>query len=181
MTLQELVNEYEQFEPKNTNINSSTELYERLLVYQDDIKESIKAYKRELKENKSMELDAKLRNFFFFIFQEEETSFYYFDNALIKEIINEMYAQIENIKDLMLLVDDSNYKDLTKLVEFMIMHYDNNIDFLEKERIKLELTMENVTLNNNIRDTREKIDLFVEQIITAYYERLINIEKMKKI
>ena len=139
MTLQELVNEYEQFKPKNTKINSSTELYERLLVYQDDIKESIKAYKRELKENKSMELDAKLRNFFFFIFQEEETSFYYFDNTLIKEIINEMYAQIENIKDLMLLVDDSNYKDLTKLVEFMIMHYDNNIDFLEKENYMLSI------------------------------------------
>ena len=87
MTLKEIAEEYEKFKPDDYKVNSSSELYDYLMYYIDDISDSIKAYKKQLKENKAMYLDAKIRNFFFFIYQKEETSFYYYDNALIKEIL----------------------------------------------------------------------------------------------
>ena len=181
MTLQEIAEDYEKFKPKESQVNSSSELYKVLLNYQDNIKESVKAYKQELKENKRMYLEAKVRNFFFFIFQEEEASFYYYDNALIKEMIREMFIQLENIKDLLLIVDDSNYQDVQKIAEFLMMHYYNNIDFWEKVRQRLEMSLENAILYNDLKDTREKINVFMELLINAYYEKIIKVEKIKKI
>jgi len=181
MTLKEITEEYEKFKPDDYKVNSSSELYDYLMHYSDDIKQSIKAYKKELRENKSMNLEAKVRNFFFFIFQQEDASFYYYDNALIKEIIREMLLQIENIKDLVVLNDDSNYQELKRLVDFMMKHYDNNIDFLENERKRLELSLENVIYHNPLQDSRDVMKTFIEQILQAYYDKLIKVEKIYKL
>ena len=181
MTLKEITEEYEKFKPDDYKVNSSSELYDYLMYYNDDISDSIKAYKKQLKENKVMYLDAKIRNFFFFVFQQEEASFYYFDNALIKEIIREMIFQRENIKDLLELNDDSNFQEIKKLVDFMMKHYDNNIDYLENERKRLELSLENVIYHNPLQDSREPMRSFMEQIIQAYYNKLIKVEKIYKL
>lgn len=179
MTLEEIVDQYKNYKT-SIEIDNFKDFYSHLRSYQEELKESIKTYKKELRENKQMYLEAKIRNFFFFIFQEEETSFYYYDDAIVKEIIKEMKIQYENISDIMLLANESNYKDLLKLVEFLMMHYDNNIDFLENERKRLALSLENVIYYNELTDTREKMKVFMEQMLSAYYDSLISIEKIKK-
>lgn len=180
MTLNELTNQYVKFKP-DIEIDNLKDFFSLLTYYQKDLLKSIKLYKKELSENRKMYLEAKVRNFFFFIFQEEEASFYYYDDALIKEIIREMQFQYENISDIMLFANELNYQELSKLVDFMMMHYDNNIDFLENERKRLELSLENIIFHNDLDDTRDKMKTFMEQIISAYYEKIIDIEKIKKI
>lgn len=180
MTLEEIVDQYKNYKT-SIEIDNFKDFYSHLRSYQEELKESIKTYKKELKENKQMHLEAKIRNFFFFIFQEEETSFYYYDDAIIKEIIKEMKLQYENISDIMLLANESNYKDLLKLVEFLMMHYDNNIDFLENERKNLELSLENVIYYNPLQDTRKIINQFIQKIIQTYYDELIKVEKIYKL
>jgi hypothetical protein len=181
MTLQELKEEYKKYKPSMTVIKECSDLNLYALDIIEIINDSLKEYKKELKENKKMQKSAKIRNLFPFIFQEEVSGFYDKDNELIIEIAKEMQRQIERINIIIDKISDNDKYELLKLLEFISAYYSNNIDYLEKEREVLEFNIQNIYLSNDKDDTRKVLDEFFNEKINMFNRNTNNIEKSKKI
>ena len=181
MTKQEIQKEYNKFKVENSYIKTCSDLNVYALDFIEDIEDSIKEYRKELKENIKMKKEANTRNLLFFIFQKEDTSFYDSDNDLIRQIIEEMTKQIGYIKRIIELISEQNKNELLKLLEFLIYHYSINIDYLEKERERLEFSIQNIYFSNNIDDNREGTNIFIEEMLNKYEINTNIIEKTKKI
>lgn len=181
MTKQEIQKEYNDFKVENSYIKTCSDLNVYALELKEDIEDSISEYRKELKENIKMRKEANARNLLFFIFQKEDTSFYDGDNDLIRKIIEEMTKQIEFIKRIIELINDHNKDELLKLLEFLIYHYSTNVDYLEKERERLEFLIQNIYFSNNIEDSRQEVNLFIEELLNKFERNTNIIEKTKKI
>ena len=181
MTKKEVMNSYSDFKVLTDFIKTNEDLHIYALGLIEYIDDSIKEYKKELKDNKKMKKEALIRNHIFFIFQEEDISIYDEDNKLIEIIIMEMIKQKEFIKRIIELINKTQKEDLLKLLDFLISNYSSNIDYLEKEREVLEFKVQNIYLSNNNEDNREEISSFIEEMLNKYERNANIIEKKKKI
>lgn len=179
-TLEEIEKEYETFQIKSTTIDTLKKFVDFISGGIETLKEEKRTIATELRTNKKMQLEAKIRNFFFFIFEEEDVAFYDEDNAILESMFDFILtydAYFSRIKD---LATEENFSQLTRLVDFATKYYNKNIDYFENQRDVLEYAYKGFSYYNATQaDYQEVFKEFMEKKL-AEYSTSKAVEKKKK-
>lgn len=158
----DLEKEYKGFTIKSTYINN----VDSCLEFIEDMKHDIEGCKyitrKEIKENKRWKLEVKIRNYFLAIFGEQEIDVYDEDTSILNEILQIDEEYLEFYKKVIYLINENNFKELLKLVEFANMYYEIHIDLLERQREMIELELRGIhMISPNNADKRNDITEFL--------------------
>lgn len=179
-TKEQLIKEYKDYQMKSDFVTSLEEFENFIDIGIDDVEEELAVIKKEKRENKRWQIDAKIRNFLFFIFEEEEVEFYDEDNKILEEsrsLVNQYKDYFEKIKQ---LATEENFEKLVKLVDFSADYYNEHIDYLENKRDCLEYYYKGLNfVNNRYEDNRRVVDEFIQDKIDTIKKE--NVVKVKKI
>lgn len=180
-TIEQIEEEYKDFQIKTGTVTSVEEFLTYIEVGVDDIDENLDDYKKELRENKIWALEAKVRNFFFFVFQEEDTDFYDEDNQIVNSclrftlLFKDFYDRIQKI------VNEQNYLELTKLVDFACQYYLSQMAYFDYLRDQLEMhTLGFYFSNSSQEDNEEPFTAFLTHKLEALEKEATPKEKPKE-
>jgi len=180
--IEEIEKEYASFRIKSSFVKNKEEFEAFIQVGIDDIDDAEVSYKKELRENRLWQLEAKIRNFFFFLFQQEEEQLYSYDNDILKEVIKltEKYKKYyQRAKE---LVNDHNFLELTKFIDFISDYYSRHMEYFEFSRDQLDAQAMGFNLYNpKMEDNRKIVDMFVESKLSKIEEKPYQYEKKEKL
>lgn len=180
-TIEEIEKEYETFQIKSTNIDTLKKFIAFISDGIGTIDEEKRIIATELKTNKKMQLEAKIRNFFFFIFEEEDVDFYDEDNIILDEMLDFILTYEAYFLRIKELAAEDNFSELTRLVDFATKYYNENIDYLENKRDALEYIYKGISYYNmSQEDYREVFREFIEKKL-AEFKTSKAVEKIKKL
>ena len=171
--IKQLEKEYLEFIPENKKIKEKEEMTCYIEVGIGDIEESIEDLKKQRLLNKKDEIEAKIRNFLFFLFEQEEVEYYEEDNELIDECIKFSKRYLKIYEEIREIIEEENYQELYKLVEFSTLHYNENVEFLNDQRKNLEYQYQGIYYCSNHEDTREELIEFLQEKIKKYQKKKV--------
>lgn len=168
-TIEEIREEYKDFEIESSFITNAEELVAFLMVGIDDTYEIERDNNKEIRYNKMAEVEARIRNIFFFLFEEEEVEFYDEDNALLLEC-NKLVDYYRNLYQRIIdVADNDNYLELVKLVDFATKYYNEHIDYFDYQRDRLESLLKGFSMYNpKYQDNRDVIKRFMDEKLSIY-------------
>ena len=176
-TITDIEEEYKSFEPKTTTVTNLKELEVYMEVIFGEIAENIRALKVDYDGNKKCKLLASIRNLFPMFFEEEEVEFYDEDNSCLDEILLLNLIYENYFKTILLYSDESNVGEMIKLVDFLVLHYGKDVEYVEGKRDNLEYRLKGYgCINYRDEDTYEAISEFFDKRIKEF-----DMEKVKKI
>ena len=169
-TIEELEEEYKNFNIKSDFIQTKEDFILFLLIGVEDTYELEKDNNKEIKANKLAKWDAKVTALLMFNDASDEIEFLDEDNNILLEInkmvedYRNMYIQIGSI------TNEDNYKELLKLVDFCTEYYNQHIDFFDSERDSLELmyTKGICMYNPKYSDNRDVVMEFAQKKINGF-------------
>lgn len=172
-SIKQLEKDYLEFIPENKKIYKKEDMNYYIEAGIEDIEESIEDLKKQRLLNIKDQIEAKIRNFLFFLFEQEEVEYYDEDNELIKECINFSKIYLKVYQDISEIVDEENYQELYKLVEFSTIHYNENVEYLNDQRRNLEYQYQGIYYFSNHKDTRDELIEFLQEKIKKYQKKKV--------
>ena len=179
-TIEEIEEEYRNFKLKSDFVKSKEDFILFLLIGMEDTYVLEEDNNREIRINNRNKLDAKIRKFLFFSDDNSEVDFFDQDNNILLEI-NKMVEDYRNMYAIMTeIVDEDNYKELVKLVDFCTEYYNYHIDFFDSERDSLEMAMKGICMYNpKYSDNRDVVKEFVENKMREFDKDKILVKKVQ--
>ena len=163
-TVQQIEEEYKDFQPTSTYVTNLDEFLTFMEIGLDDTDEYQKDYEKDLKENKRWALEARVRNLLFFIFQEEDVDLYAEDDKILHscidylELLRKFYQRIQG------MATEDNFRELVKLVDFSDVYYSSQMDYYDFLRDRLEMLARGYNLyNSRYEDTKEPYTEFMNK------------------
>ena len=178
--INDIEEEYNGFESKITTVNNMNELTGYIGVIFSEIDENIYALQKDYIENKRCKFFASIRNMFPIFFEEEEVLFYDRDNNYLDQILLMNLIYKNYFEHILLYSDESNLKEMVKLIDFLVLYYGKNIEYIESKRDSLEYELKGFgCINYRDEDYFEVIDEFFINKINML-SGVKGIEKVKK-
>ena len=168
-TLEEIEEEYKNFQLKSDFIKSGEDLSLFLLVGVEDTYAIEDDNNKEIRANNRNKTLAKVGQFLLFSDDNSDVDFFEQDNEILFEI-NKLTEDYRNMYLRIIdLATDDNYSELTKLVDFCTEYYNYHIDYFESERDALEMYMKGICMcNPKYSDNRTVINEFVDKKLRVY-------------
>lgn len=179
MDIEELEEEYNNFECRIDTINCLDELETYIKAIFCDINGNINTLKIDYRNNVRSKRMGYIRNLFPFIFEEEDLSLYDEDNKYIDELflLNKIYENY--FKQIVHHSNDDNYKEMIKLVDFLTICYDGNSEYVYSKRDEIEYRRKGVGYISNCDDNSEAVyDFFTSKLLEL--SSVKGIEKVNK-
>ena len=162
--MKELEKEYQEFSIQNDFIKTLDDFYTFMEVSIDDLQEAEFDCYDELQENKRWQFGAKIRNFLFFFFEQEEVEFYDDDNALLEKELSLMGDYLQFLKKVVDVSCEDNFRELLKLVDFSVKCYDEQLDYYEYERDRVEALLKGINMFSfKYENNRDVFEEFFKQ------------------
>lgn len=175
-TITDIEEEYKNFDSKTTTVTNLEELNAYMEIIFGEIAENIRALKVDYDGNKKCKLLASIRNLFPMFFEEEEVGFYDEDNKCLDEILLLNLIYENYFKTILVNSNESNLREMIKLVDFLVLHYGKDIDYVESKRDNLEYRLKGYgCINCRDEDTYEAVSEFFSKKIKEF-----EVEKVKK-
>lgn len=101
------------------------------------------------------------------------------DEELINELLEHIDLNLEYLEQIRSLITKNNYKELMRLVDFLVDYYISNLNYLQSRRTSLEHSLSGITYFDGARtDSRDEVNDFYNKTIVKYQGKPI--EKQKK-
>ncbi len=178
--VEDIEKEYEAYEIKSNYVESAEDFAAFIEVGIDDVDEQLNSILIEIRENCKQEKLAKVRNFFLGLFQIEEVEYYSEDNKILEEIIELIMKYREYYQRTLATVNQENFKELTRLVDFSCEYYNQHVDYFESKRDSLEYSYKGIQYRTNLENEITQFDEFFNRKMKQYGENKA-VEKNKKI
>lgn len=178
-TKENIKDEYREYKLQSQIITSE----ETAILYIDqclyETLDQLKALKREIRTNEKEKLKSIILNQFSFFYETINPNLYDEDNQLLEEIIDYIMEIINFLNTIKNATTTFNYKETSRLTEFLVLYYDEQIDNYDTIREILEYSYRNIEYSVELEDNRIAFKEFLEeQIATLQKEK--NLEKTKK-
>jgi hypothetical protein len=178
--LSDIEEEYQSFESKITTVHNLDEFNAYINYIFSEIEENIYALQKDYIDNKRSKFFASIRNMFPMFFEEEEVLFYDRDNSYLDEILLTNLIYQNFFETLVLYSSENNVSSMIKLVDFLVLYYGRNIEYIEGKRDSLEYELKGYgCINYRDEDSFLAVLEFFEKKISELSSN--NVEKIKKI
>ena len=147
-TIEQVEEEYNNFESKRTDVTSLDEFKTYLDIGIDDCDERIKDLEKEKKINNRKLLETKILNFISFVDVKVDENFFIEDNGILDRYISLHKIYKDYFDSIKFIARDYNYKELFKFIEFLILHYNEQVDYNEYLRDELEYKYRGISFYN---------------------------------
>lgn len=172
--------EYISFIPKNIEKISLDLVSYYIDIAIDEIEDDIKDVDKEIKLNNREKICASIRNFFALLRTLEEVDYYDEDNKLLQELVILDNIYIRYFCMIRNVLNKENFKELFKLLSFLLKHYESNYNFIESKRELLEYSYKGYScINYKDKDTILEVDEFFLHKIKEFSDKTC--VKIKKI
>lgn len=102
------------------------------------------------------------------------------DEELINELLEHIDLNLEYLEQIRSLITKDNFKELMRLVDFLVDYYISNLNYIQSRRTSLEHSLSGITYFDGARtDSRDEVNEFYNKTIVKYQGKPI--EKQKKI
>lgn len=167
-TIETIEKEYEEFD--NLYEVRSLEDLDAIIEQQIlTISEDVVLIKKEYKSNRKDKFFANIRNKIPIIFEEEEIEFYDEELEYIVKLSCIAEMHVNQLESILLCSDEQNFKELTKLLSFMVYYYQKNSDYIDSQIDSLEYAYKGYSyVNNSEEDNFVVIDEFFRKKINEY-------------
>lgn len=173
-TIEELDEEYKIFKPK-IQIKTKEDLEIYIEVGLMDVGENLNSIKIDYNDNKKNKLITKLKNFF--LFTDDDTSFYDEDLKLLDEIVLLNLIYENYFQTILIYTDDDNCSELGKLLDFLTIYYEKNVQYVESKRDNLEYRQNGYSCIN-YRD--EDYFMLVNQFFEKKLKEITGVKPVEK-
>ena len=133
-TIEELEKEYNQYQIGENAIEDYEEFYAYLTKVINSISQNWEDAFNQISENNRWQKISKVRNLFPFLFVQEDTTFYDYDNSLLIEASDLFVHNLEYCERISYIASRDNFVELNKLLNFLLDHYEESINYLNFKR-----------------------------------------------
>lgn len=167
-TIEEIEKEYEEFDGlyKTERLEELHAIIEQQIL---TMTEDANLIRKEYKNNRRDKFFASIRNKFPIIFEEEEIDYYDDEIEFIVKQTCIADMLINQMQAILLYADETNFKELTKLLSFMVLYYQKNSDYIDSQIDALEFKYKGFGyINNREEDNFMIVDEFFRKKINEY-------------
>lgn len=179
-TMDEIQEEYNEFECRLWPIKSLEDLRGWIKVAFDDIDENVRLLCVDQRYNRRDKFLTKLNNLFLFPEDRVDTSYYDQDDDLISDAyyINKIYRIY--FSEMFSGANESNYVEMAKIADFIMQYYDKDVMSIDSKRRDLEYRSRGYGCVDNGHDsTDEELHEFFNSKINEI-SQIKGIEKVYK-
>ena len=164
-TLQEIEEEYKRYPGKTSVIHSLDDFLTFMEIGMDDMEEYQKDYEKELKDAERLRKKEKFYRFFFFSnYSVDLDEIYELDREILKKSISYTKEIGKCFRKISALASIGNYRELTRLVDFISDYYLSQTGYYDYEREQLELFIKGISLfDPRYENTRDEFLKFLDK------------------
>lgn len=168
-TLKELEKEYNQYQIGENVIDNFEEFYAYLNDVINNVSKNWEDAFNQITENNRWQRISKIRNLLPFLFIQEDTTFYDYDNSILVEASDVFVHNLEYFERMNNIVSRDNFVELNKLLNFLLDYYEENINYLNFKREKLNAQYKGTSIVEPEYDYNfELIDKFANKKLSSF-------------
>jgi len=180
-TIEEIEKEYEEYKIKSDFVTDLEGFQAFMIIGIDDTDESIADTLKEIKLNNRVKLETAIKNFFLAPFGMRTEDLCDEDNDILRKVAAYTASYREFFERILELADESNFKELLRLVDFSTEYYNEQMSYYESQRDALEYSAKGINFfNSKYSDEREVFQKFMDKKLSSYNPTK-SVEKIKKI
>ena len=167
--IKELENEYNQYQIGENAIEDYEEFYAYLNSVINNMSRNWEDAFNQISENNKWQKISKIRNLFPFLFVQEDTTFYDYDNNILIEASDVFVHNLEYFERMNEIASRDNFIELNKLLNFLLDHYEESINYLNVKRDKLNAQYKGTSIVEPEYDYNfELVDKFANKKISSF-------------
>lgn len=147
-TVDGLEKDYEEYEIGKNLIDNYSDFEDYMSLVISDTEGIVEDTFKQILENNRWKKISKIRNLFPVVFVKEDIDFYDYDNGILLDASDLLLNNLEYYQRIRDISNESNFLELSKLTNFLIDMYEENIKYLNQRREKLNASYRGIEVES---------------------------------